>query len=106
LQYRSTPPSIQATAEVSPFHFLLVSSFVSDIRTFSGPVLSADDEVIGVAFQSLSSEDTENIGYVVPVNVIQHFLESVARYGNYSGVAGLGAKMQVSISTTLNYMDI
>lgn len=49
-----------------------------------GPVV-AGNEVIGVAFQSLSSEDTENIGYVVPVNVITHFLESVARSGRYEG---------------------
>jgi hypothetical protein len=38
-----------------------------------------------VAFQSLSDEDIENIGYVVPVNVISHFLEDVERNGEYSG---------------------
>lgn len=59
-----------------------------------GPVLNAQDEVIGVAFQSLSSEDTENIGYVVPVNVIQHFLQSVEKFGSYQGVCGLGCKLQ------------
>ena len=59
-----------------------------------GPVLNAQDEVIGVAFQSLSSEDTENIGYVVPVNVIQHFLQSVEKFGYYPGVCGLGCKLQ------------
>lgn len=59
-----------------------------------GPVVNANNEVIGVAFQSLQGEDTENIGYVVPVNVINHFLENVNRYGVYSGVCGLGAVMQ------------
>ena len=59
-----------------------------------GPVVNGDNEVIGVAFQSLSSEETENIGYVIPVPVITHFLEDVARYGRFSGVCGLGVRMQ------------
>lgn len=44
-----------------------------------GPVLNAHNEVIGVAFQSLSDDETENIGYVVPVPVIEHFLQSIDR---------------------------
>lgn len=44
-----------------------------------GPVFNARHEVIGVAFQSLTSDDTENIGYVVPVSVIQHFLQTIDR---------------------------
>ena len=50
-----------------------------------GPVVDEDDNVIGVAFQSLADEDIENIGYVVPVNVINHFLEDVQRHGRYTG---------------------
>jgi S1-C subfamily serine protease len=59
-----------------------------------GPVVNIDDEVIGVAFQSLSEEDIENIGYVVPVNVINHFLDDVKRNGRYSGVCGMGIRLQ------------
>jgi len=59
-----------------------------------GPVVNAQDEVIGVAFQSLSEEDIENIGYVVPVNVIDHFLDDVEKHGAYSGVCGIGVRMQ------------
>ena len=33
-------------------------------------------------------------GYVVPVNVINHFLDDVARHGRYSGVCGLGVRLQ------------
>lgn len=47
-----------------------------------------------MAFQSLSEEDIENIGYVVPVNVINHFLDDVDRHGKFSGVSGLGVKLQ------------
>jgi S1-C subfamily serine protease len=59
-----------------------------------GPVVNGADQVIGVAFQSLSSEDTENIGYVVPSNVVSHFLDNVERHGSYLGVCGLGCKLQ------------
>ncbi len=33
-------------------------------------------------------------GYVVPVSVIEHFLENVQRYGCYRGVCGLGIRLQ------------
>jgi S1-C subfamily serine protease len=59
-----------------------------------GPVVNSEDLVIGVAFQSLSQEEIENIGYVVPVNVINHFLEDVEKHGKYSGVCGLGVRLQ------------
>ena len=36
------------------------------------------------------------IGYVIPSPVIQHFLEDVARHGRFSGVCGLGIRLQVS----------
>lgn len=111
-----------------------------------GPVVNSQNEVIGVAFQSLSESDVENIGtislsylsiyyhnstssndlsdssmilhvliylsddsiiivivsmilimmniitilgYVVPVNVIHHFLLDVSKHGRYTGVCGL-----------------
>lgn len=41
-----------------------------------GPVL-IDNQVVGVAFQSLSGAD--NIGYIIPVERIEHFLIDVAR---------------------------
>jgi S1-C subfamily serine protease len=59
-----------------------------------GPVVNSLNQVIGVAFQSLSDEDIENIGFVVPVNVIDHFLDDVDRHGSYSGVCGLGVRLQ------------
>jgi S1-C subfamily serine protease len=48
-----------------------------------GPVVNDAGQVVGVAFQSLEGDDVENIGYVVPVNVLQHFLEDVDRHGEY-----------------------
>mmetsp|Transcript_10841 Transcript_10841/g.14090 ORF Transcript_10841/g.14090 Transcript_10841/m.14090 type:complete len:583 (-) Transcript_10841:193-1941(-) len=59
-----------------------------------GPVFSEDGEVVGLAFQSLASEDVENMGFVIPASVVRHFLESVRRFGYYPGVCALGVNMQ------------
>jgi len=40
-----------------------------------GPVFDEDKRVIGVAFQNQAS--SQNIGYIIPVPIIQHFLEDV-----------------------------
>jgi S1-C subfamily serine protease len=56
-----------------------------------GPVVDATSgKVVGIAFQSL--EQAENIGYVVPVTVVLHFLEDIRRHGRYSGVTCLGIR--------------
>ncbi|CAM9441847.1 unnamed protein product [Laminaria digitata] len=60
-----------------------------------GPVVNDNGEVVGVAFQSLDGDDVENIGYVVPVNVLEHFLEDVSRHdGKYLGFPRLGIAHQ------------
>jgi len=56
-----------------------------------GPVVDENLEVVGVAFQSLNGDDVENIGYVVPVTVVEHFLEDIRRNaGQYTGWCALG----------------
>ena len=55
-----------------------------------GPVYH-DDQVIGIAFQSL--EDAENIGEMVPAPVIATFLEGIEQ-GHSTAVPGLGAVIQ------------
>mmetsp|Transcript_1402 Transcript_1402/g.2862 ORF Transcript_1402/g.2862 Transcript_1402/m.2862 type:complete len:614 (+) Transcript_1402:72-1913(+) len=56
-----------------------------------GPVVNEEMEVIGVAFQGIDEESIENVGYVVPVSVMRHFLEDVRRHnGNYTGFCHLG----------------
>jgi S1-C subfamily serine protease len=56
-----------------------------------GPVIDMAGRVVGVAFQSL--ESAENIGYVVPVTVVQHFLEDIRRHGRYTGFCSMGARL-------------
>ncbi len=51
-----------------------------------GPVLKGD-QIVGVAMQELPS--SQNIGYMIPVPVIAHFLEDVKR-GGYVGVPEFG----------------
>jgi len=54
-----------------------------------GPVVK-DDKIVGVAFQAGSGE---NIGYMVPAPVINHFLEDI-KDGKYDGIPGLGISWQ------------
>lgn len=55
-----------------------------------GPVVNEDKKVVGVAFEAL--EGAENIGYVVPVTVVQHFLQDIQRHGKYTGFCSFGIK--------------
>lgn len=59
-----------------------------------GPVFNEVGECVGIAFQSLSSSDAENIGYVIPTPVIQHFLTDFRRNGRFTGFPVMGMKWQ------------
>lgn len=53
-----------------------------------GPVLQAG-QVVGVAFQGFSGRVAQNVGYIIPVPVIQRFLKDVedGRYDHYVDLA-------------------
>ena len=57
-----------------------------------GPVIRGD-KLVGVAFQSLSGGDAENIGYMVPTPIVKHFLIDI-RDGKYDGIPDLGIAWQ------------
>lgn len=59
-----------------------------------GPALQ-NGKVVGVAFQA--STKGENIGYIIPTNVIEHFLKDIED-GNYNGYVELGIQTQNSFS--------
>ncbi|WOG83748.1 hypothetical protein DCAR_0102926 [Daucus carota subsp. sativus] len=59
-----------------------------------GPAFNDQGECIGVAFQVYRSEDTENIGYVIPTTVVSHFLDDYERSGKYTGFPCLGVLLQ------------
>jgi S1-C subfamily serine protease len=48
------------------------------------PVFNELGEVVGIAFQSYAGSDAENIGYVIPTPVINHFLDDYQRCGRGS----------------------
>ncbi|MFV0415727.1 MAG: trypsin-like peptidase domain-containing protein [Chthoniobacterales bacterium] len=53
-----------------------------------GPVLQ-DGKVVGVAFQGYSGDVAQNVGYMIPTPVINHFLEDISTgsYNNYVDIA-------------------
>lgn len=55
-----------------------------------GPVLK-DDEVVGVVMQAISN--AENLGYMVPVNVVRHFMKDLED-GQHDGFPSLGVVLQ------------
>ena len=66
-----------------------------------GPVFNEKGDLVGVAFQSYSSSDVENVGYVIPVAVIGHFLDDYQKNGTYSGFPLLGVTWQRMESESL-----
>ncbi|KAM0903872.1 hypothetical protein ACQ4PT_018397 [Festuca glaucescens] len=58
-----------------------------------GPAIMGD-KVAGVAFQNLSG--AENIGYIIPVPIINRFISGVEESGKYSGFCSLGISCQAT----------
>ena len=61
-----------------------------------GPVLQ-DGKVVGVAFQGFSGDVAQNVGYMIPTPVIQHFLADI-KDGYYDHYMDLS----IGIANTLN----
>mmetsp|Transcript_105898 Transcript_105898/g.332041 ORF Transcript_105898/g.332041 Transcript_105898/m.332041 type:complete len:455 (+) Transcript_105898:1-1365(+) len=59
-----------------------------------GPALDAKRRCVGVAFQSLKDGDTENIGYVIPAEVVEQFVAGYSRTGRYAGFGHHGFAWQ------------
>ena len=59
-----------------------------------GPAFNREGQCVGVAFQSLKDGDTENIGYVIPTPVIDHFITDYGRSGKYNGFPALQCEFQ------------
>ncbi|KAL4447366.1 hypothetical protein ABPG77_007399 [Micractinium sp. CCAP 211/92] len=66
-----------------------------------GPVFNELGEVVGIAFQSYAGSDAENIGYVIPTPVINHFLDDYQRNGCFTGFPALGVQWQRMESAAL-----
>jgi S1-C subfamily serine protease len=42
-----------------------------------GPVLDQENKIVGVVFQKMGGMWTESVGYVIPTEIIRHFLTDV-----------------------------
>lgn len=62
-----------------------------------GPAIS-NGKIVGVVMQQISK--SQNIGYIVPVGIVRHFLEDVAD-GVYNGFAHLGMDTQMMENNSL-----
>jgi S1-C subfamily serine protease len=59
-----------------------------------GPAMNGDGKIVGVAFQALKQDDSENIGYIIPSEIALFFLRDFARHGKFTGFGHLGVKWQ------------
>ncbi|GMH40536.1 hypothetical protein BSKO_08440 [Bryopsis sp. KO-2023] len=59
-----------------------------------GPAFNDDGDCVGIAFQSLKSEDIENVGYIIPTPVIDHFIKDYDKNGQYTGFPCFGVHIQ------------
>ncbi|KAI3843946.1 hypothetical protein MKW92_015914 [Papaver armeniacum] len=55
-----------------------------------GPAFSDQGKCVGIAFQSIKDEDVENMGYIIPVAVVMHFIKDYDKNGKYTGFPTLG----------------
>jgi S1-C subfamily serine protease len=85
-------------AAYSPIHQLLAIQIDAAINpgNSGGPALDQYNRVVGVAFQSLQGAD--NIGYIIPIPIINHFIEDVQRSG---GQNPLGGFVRIGINTQM-----
>jgi S1-C subfamily serine protease len=58
----------------------------------SGGPAFLDNKVVGVCFETLTN--AENIGYIIPIPVVQHFLQDISRHSHYTGFCELGVTIQ------------
>ena len=67
-----------------------------------GPAFDDRGRVIGIAFQSMAgSGDAENISYIIPTPVVNHFIDDFERNGRYTGFPSLGVEWQRTESPAL-----
>jgi S1-C subfamily serine protease len=68
-------------------HLVIQTDAAINPGNSGGPVIQ-NEKVVGVAFQGL--QEAENIGYLIPTTVIEHFLKDI-NDGKYDGFGSIGA---------------
>ena len=81
-------------------HLVIQTDAAINPGNSGGPVIQ-DGRVVGVAFQGI--REAENIGYLIPTTIIQHFLEDIED-GNYDGFGSMGMMFYPGLHN-VNYKD-
>eukprot|EP00933_Yihiella_yeosuensis_P023432 TRINITY_DN18242_c4_g1_i1.p1 TRINITY_DN18242_c4_g1~~TRINITY_DN18242_c4_g1_i1.p1 ORF type:complete len:532 (+),score=81.32 TRINITY_DN18242_c4_g1_i1:116-1711(+) len=68
-----------------------------------GPALLANGGCVGVAYQSLKDGSTENIGFIIPVSVVQKFLTAWRRSGGKSPAQGFEGEIEAARITAFGH---
>ena len=68
-----------------------------------GPAFNGEGECVGIAFQSMKSEDADGIGYVIPTPVIDHFISDYEKNGEYTGETLCVCPTRFFVSHPLSY---
>ncbi|KAI3896490.1 hypothetical protein MKX03_013590 [Papaver bracteatum] len=55
-----------------------------------GPAFSDKGKCVGIAFQSSANAYVENMGYVIPTDVVMHFIQDYEKKKEYTGFPTLG----------------
>lgn len=84
---------LEHTYYVHSSHFLFAGQIDAAINpgNSGGPVIS-NGKIVGVVMQAMKG-DTENIGYMVPISVVEHFFTDL-KDGRYDGFPSLGVSIQ------------
>eukprot|EP00854_Cymbomonas_tetramitiformis_P011739 gene11739-13863_t len=59
-----------------------------------GPVFNFEGQVVGIAFCKQNDDGVDNIGYLIPAEIVQLFLKRFDLVGQFQGVCGLGFQYQ------------
>jgi len=70
-------------------HLVIQTDAAINPGNSGGPVIQ-DGKVVGVAFQGL--QEADNIGYLIPTTVIEHFLKDIED-GRYDGFGSMGVML-------------
>lgn len=81
----------------SDAHLVIQTDAAINPGNSGGPVLQ-DDKVVGVAFQGLTKAD--NIGYLIPTLVVEHFLKDVED-GVYDGFGEIGINFRYDLQNPM-----
>ncbi|MBN2313957.1 MAG: trypsin-like peptidase domain-containing protein [Sedimentisphaerales bacterium] len=81
-------------------HLVIQTDAAINPGNSGGPVIQ-DGRVVGVAFQGLREAD--NIGYLIPTTVIQHFLKDIED-GTYDGFGAMGTMFYPGLHN-MSYRD-